>query len=121
MSFNKGKKAVFVIVSALVIASLLTGLIMLLWNWLMPDLFGLTDITYGQALGVLVLSKLLFGGWMHKKHCSDCHHSSSKWGSISPDMKQSLKEKFMQKWSQCHFEKPKSSEQAEDSKDNNPG
>ena len=33
-----------------------------LWNWLVPGIFGWHTITYGQALGLLVLSKLLFGG-----------------------------------------------------------
>jgi len=33
-----------------------------LWNWLMPALFGLRTIGYWQAIGILILSKLLFGG-----------------------------------------------------------
>ena len=36
-------------------------LIQLLWNWLMPDIFGLRNITYLQAVGLLILSRLLFG------------------------------------------------------------
>lgn len=35
---------------------------MLLWNWLMPEIFGLTVIGYWQAVGILALSKILFGG-----------------------------------------------------------
>lgn len=35
--------------------------VMLLWNWLMPEIFGLTEVTYWQALGILLLSKLIFG------------------------------------------------------------
>jgi hypothetical protein len=31
-----------------------------LWNWLMPDLFNLPEITLWQALGIFILSKLLF-------------------------------------------------------------
>lgn len=38
------------------------GLIVnLLWNWLMPEIFNLSRISYLQALGLLVLSKILFG------------------------------------------------------------
>jgi hypothetical protein len=37
----------------------------LLWNWLLPPLFGLPLITFWQALGVLVLSRILFGGFGH--------------------------------------------------------
>ena len=32
-----------------------------LWNWLMPSLFGLHPITFWQALGIMFLSWILFG------------------------------------------------------------
>lgn len=35
--------------------------VLLLWNWLMPTIFGLTTITLGQAWGISVLCGLLFG------------------------------------------------------------
>ncbi|MBA3914101.1 MAG: hypothetical protein H0X25_09680 [Acidobacteriales bacterium] len=34
-----------------------------LWNWLMPTLFGVPVVTFWQALGLLALSWVLFGGW----------------------------------------------------------
>ena len=34
-----------------------------LWNWLLPPLFGISQITFWQALGILVLSRILFGGF----------------------------------------------------------
>lgn len=38
--------------------------VMLLWNWLAPILFaGGREISYLQAIGLLVLSKILFGGF----------------------------------------------------------
>jgi len=45
-------------------------LVMLLWNWVMPALFGLGKITYWQAFGVLLLAKLFFGGFgsYHRDH-----------------------------------------------------
>ncbi len=36
---------------------------MLLWNWLAPAVFGLGTITWIQALGLLALSRILFGSW----------------------------------------------------------
>jgi hypothetical protein len=33
-----------------------------LWNWLLPPLFGWRQITFWQALGLLVLCRILFGG-----------------------------------------------------------
>ena len=35
--------------------------VMLLWNWLMPEIFGLKTVTYWQAWGLLLLSSILFG------------------------------------------------------------
>ena len=34
-----------------------------LWNWLMPTLFRLPAITFWQAVGLMALSWILFGGW----------------------------------------------------------
>jgi hypothetical protein len=41
----------------------------LLWNWLMPPLFGWREITFWQALGLLALCRILFGGHgYHRRH-----------------------------------------------------
>ncbi len=34
-----------------------------LWNWLLPSLFGWRQITFWQAIGMLALCRILFGGW----------------------------------------------------------
>jgi uncharacterized membrane protein len=39
------------------------GVVMLLWNWLAPTLFGLRLITFFQAIGLLALCRILFGGF----------------------------------------------------------
>ena len=38
-------------------------IVLQLWNWLLPPLFGWREITFWQALGILVLCRILFGGW----------------------------------------------------------
>ncbi len=55
--------AVAGVVVASLFALLFGWLVMLLWNWLMPMLFGLKIITYWQAFGIIVLSKLIFSGF----------------------------------------------------------
>lgn len=35
--------------------------VLLLWNWLVPTIFGITKITLGQAWGISLLCGLLFG------------------------------------------------------------
>jgi hypothetical protein len=37
--------------------------VMLLWNWLMPDLFGLKRLDYWKAWGLLALCTILFKGF----------------------------------------------------------
>jgi hypothetical protein len=42
---------------------LLSAVVMLLWNAILPALVGVKNITYGQAVGLLVLCRILFGGF----------------------------------------------------------
>jgi len=53
-------KVIISIVFLILIATILALPLMLLWNWLMPLIFGLTKITFWQALGVSVLCRILF-------------------------------------------------------------
>ena len=48
---------------AIVAATALGFIIQGLWNWLGPAVFGARTITFWQALGILILSKILFGGF----------------------------------------------------------
>ena len=43
--------------------ALLGVVVMLLWNWLMPEIFGLKRLGYWQAWGLLVLCWILFKSW----------------------------------------------------------
>jgi hypothetical protein len=54
------RKFFFPLVIALIIG-VLVGLVMLLWNAILPELFAVSTISYWQALGLLVLCRLLFG------------------------------------------------------------
>jgi hypothetical protein len=50
------------IVGALVFIAVGGTIVLLLWNWLLPPLFGWREITFWQALGLLALCRILFGG-----------------------------------------------------------
>jgi len=52
----------FVLFAALAIP-LFGFLVMWLWNWLMPAVFGLRAISFWQAFGLLILSKILLTGF----------------------------------------------------------
>ena len=47
----------------LVLAVAIGAIIMLLWNWLMPVIFGLPVLSLWQALGLFVLTRILFGSF----------------------------------------------------------
>lgn len=51
------------IVGLLVFIAIGGGLVAALWNWLLPGLFGWPRVTFWQALGLLLLSRILFGGF----------------------------------------------------------
>jgi hypothetical protein len=50
----------FVLVFLVAIAILFTLPTMLLWNWLMPEIFGLKVITFWQAFGLNMISGIFF-------------------------------------------------------------
>jgi hypothetical protein len=66
------------IVGITVFAFLFGYVVMLLWNWLMPELFGLKEIVFWQAVGVIILAKLLFGGFSGHKSRSSSKKDHSK-------------------------------------------
>ncbi len=56
------------------------AVVMALWNWLMPPLFGLHRLGFGQAIGLLVLSRILFGmrgGPRFRRHCAPAPAAAS--------------------------------------------
>ncbi|TLF46278.1 hypothetical protein [Maribacter aurantiacus] len=60
-SVKKVVKIFFFVLLGIGIAFLVGYVVMYLWNWLMPYLFGLPTVGYWQALGILLLSKIIFG------------------------------------------------------------
>lgn len=55
-------KIIGMVILGIGVCILLGFVIMWLWNWLMPMLFGLAQITYWQAVGIFILAKIIFGG-----------------------------------------------------------
>jgi hypothetical protein len=51
-------------IAGMVVFVLVGGeVVRLLWNWLLPPLFGWRQITFWQALALLALCRILFGGF----------------------------------------------------------
>lgn len=45
-----------------------SAVVMLLWNWLIPGISTMSPLTYWQAMGLLLLCRILFGGFNFKRH-----------------------------------------------------
>lgn len=77
-------------------------IVMQLWNAVLPDVFGWKTITYFQALGLLVLSKIFFGGW-HRGGHHGCHHRRHDgWANLSDEEREKLRSKFRHGWCGMH-------------------
>lgn len=76
-------------------------LVMGLWNLLMPSIFAVRAITFWQALGLLVLSKLLFGGF--RPSPGDRHwrrRMIERWEQMTPEEREKFKQGMRRG---CHF------------------
>ncbi|MBL3657947.1 hypothetical protein [Fulvivirga sediminis] len=107
MRLGKGKKIALGIVAVLAFGALFGYIVMILWNWLVPELFHGPSVTYGQAIGLLILSKLLFGGFHGKGGRKESF--KEKFRHMSPEQREGLKRKFARKW-KCDFPKKESSD-----------
>lgn len=79
------------VVLVLVGVAVLAWMVMALWNWVMPALFdGARMIDYAHAIGLLVLSRVLFGGF--RGHGGWGHRHWRRWEQMTPEER----EKFQQ-------------------------
>ena len=76
------KKCIGFSILAIGFVALLGYIVMLLWNGVLVDVTTVKMISYPQAIGILVLSKILFGGF------------KNGWGSKGREWKQNMKEKW---------------------------
>jgi hypothetical protein len=88
--------------------------VMALWNWLMPPIFGLHTITYWQAYGLLILSKILFGGLRGGGGRRHCHNRgdwrdrmAERWDTMTPEAREKAREAMRSRWCGEPSEEPK--------------
>ncbi|WP_185816966.1 hypothetical protein [Hymenobacter metallilatus] len=95
----RGLKFIFFAVLFVAVAGYVT---MSLWNWLLPGLFNLPLISIWQALGLLVLSRILFGGWGGRGHRAGWAHKRRLWrqkmeakmATLSPEEQEKFRQKM---------------------------
>jgi hypothetical protein len=66
---------------------------MTLWNWVVPPVFGAHAISFGQALGILVLSKILFGGFHGRPGGGPWKRGMrARWEKMTPEEREKFRE-----------------------------
>jgi hypothetical protein len=77
----------------LVLGAALSFVVMSLWNWLMPVLFGLHRIGFWQALGLLLLAKILFGGFRGSRggRSQWKGRMMERWAQMTPEERENFK------------------------------
>ena len=79
-------------VLAIAAAAVFAVFLMNLWNWLVPELFGGRTVTFWQAIGLLVLSRILFGGFFRGHGHGGPGRFMDRWEQMTPEDR----EKFRQ-------------------------
>jgi hypothetical protein len=80
-----------------------------LWNWLVPSIFHLRVITYWEAVGLLVLSKILLGGGVHRhgggrggRHWKERRawkkRMKMRWQTMSPEERERFRGAMKERW-----------------------
>lgn len=79
---------------AIIALAALSWVVMLLWNALLPGLFGAPPLRYLQAAGLLLLSRVLVGGLRgHHGHWRQ-RAWRERWESLTPQERERLREKY---------------------------
>jgi hypothetical protein len=81
-------------------------IVMHLWNWLAPALFGWRQVTFWQALGLLVLCRILFGGFggHGQDHSRSWRKSDQRWERMTPEERDKFRQDMRSRW--CGGEAP---------------
>lgn len=89
--FVRGLK--FVLFAALYV-TIFGFVVMSLWNWLMPALFGWHLINFWQAVGILVLSKIFFGGFRGHpgRHMYWRRRMMERWEQMTPEERETFRQ-----------------------------
>jgi hypothetical protein len=94
-------KWIFIVPAALLAIALFVFIggevVRLLWNWLVPPIFGWREITFWQAVGLLALCRILFGGF--GRHGSGRSHSGFR-RRLRDRMADRMADRVAERWEQ---------------------
>ena len=96
-------KGLAVFVAVLAVVAVLSFAVMLLWNSLVPELFHGPPLQFWQALGLLLLSRILFGGLRGRAGWHGHWRQRmwrERWESMTPEERARLSEHFQRRCGQ---------------------
>jgi hypothetical protein len=98
---NMRRKWIFIVPAALLGMVLFTfiggEIVRLLWNWLTPPLFGWREISFWQALGLLALCRILFGGFGFRggPRSSFRRRLTQRWEGMTPEERERFRQAML--------------------------
>ena len=75
-------------------------IVLQLWNWLLPPLFGWRQITFWQALGLLALCRILFGGFGFRSsgRSNFRRRMEERWEHMTPEERERFRGTIRARW-----------------------
>jgi len=87
------------IVGVLLFVALGGFIVQQLWNGLLPAIFGWRAITFWQGLGLLVLCRILFGGFGgHGRGPRFGRHMRERWDPLTPEERERFRARLHERW-----------------------
>jgi hypothetical protein len=78
--------------AAVLFGTLFGFIVKWLWNWLVPAIFaGAHLITFWQAIGLLLLSRILFGSWHGGHNGGRNRRRKEQWEAMSPEEREKFR------------------------------
>jgi len=96
---NWRKRWLFIPLFIIAIALILGAIVMFLWNAVMPEIFtSIRPITYCEAIGLLILSRILFGGFRKGGGGGWKRGNVRQWKEKWMNMSEEERAKFKEEW-----------------------
>jgi hypothetical protein len=87
-------KMVLIAPLGLAAVALFGFIVMSMWNWLVPAVFGGHPITFWQGLGLLILSRILVGGLGGHNDNRHSHGKMDGWERLTPEEREKFRQRL---------------------------
>jgi hypothetical protein len=97
MKRNWKRKIPFIILAVAGGIFVFSGIVMLLWNGILPSVIHVGAITFWQAMGILLLAKILFSGFRGRRHFGGWRwkkHMYMRWQNMTDEERAHFRQNF---------------------------